>query len=57
MVWSGALDIVKVGTRIFFFVNLRYCTVINEKMKIKHGKFSAVLGHVIVTKFCVWAVF
>lgn len=58
--WFGVehLTTLEVGTRfIFFFVNLRYCTVINEKIKIKHGKFSAVLGHVVVTKFCIWAVF
>ena len=52
MVWSGVLDTVELGARFFFLVNLFYCTIINEKVKIKYGKFSAVLGRDAVTKCC-----
>lgn len=48
MVWSGVLDTVELGSRLLFF--FCYCIIINEKVKIKYGKFSAVLGHDAVTK-------
>lgn len=57
--WFGVEHLTpwKFGTRFFCLVNLRYCTVINEKITINHGKFSAVLGRVAVTQCSIWAVF